>query len=67
MAFQVRTKTPIHGYQRSFPGVKRPGREVDHSSPCSAKVKSKWRYTSAPSIYLQNVERESFTFFTFKM
>jgi len=63
MAFQVRTKPPIHGHELSFPGVKRPGCEVGHHSPCSAKVKSKWRYTSAPSIYLQNVDRDNFTFF----
>jgi len=37
MAFQVRTKTPIQGYRRSFPWVKRPGRDVDHSSPSSLK------------------------------
>jgi hypothetical protein len=27
-------------------GIKRPGREADHSPPCSAKVKNAWRYTS---------------------
>jgi hypothetical protein len=32
----------------SFPGVKRPGRETDHSSPTSAKVKKVWIYTSTP-------------------
>jgi hypothetical protein len=30
------------------PGVKRPGREVDHSPPTSAKVKKMWIYTSSP-------------------
>jgi hypothetical protein len=30
------------------PGVKRPGREVDHSPPTSAEVKKMWIYTSAP-------------------
>jgi hypothetical protein len=30
----------------SFPGVKRPGREVDHSPPTSAEVKKMWIYTS---------------------
>jgi hypothetical protein len=29
-------------------GVKRPGREADHSSPSSAKVKNEWSYTSTP-------------------
>jgi hypothetical protein len=28
------------------PGVKRPGREVDHSPPTSAEVKKMWIYTS---------------------
>jgi hypothetical protein len=29
-----------------FLGVKRPGREADHSPPSSAKVKNVWSYTS---------------------
>jgi hypothetical protein len=29
-------------------GVKRPGREVDHSPPTSAEVKKMWIYTSTP-------------------
>jgi hypothetical protein len=28
------------------PGVKRPGREADHSSPATAEVKKMWIYTS---------------------
>jgi hypothetical protein len=32
----------------SFPGIKRPGREVDHSTPTSAEVKKMWIYTSTP-------------------
>jgi hypothetical protein len=31
-----------------FPGVKRPGLEVNHSSPASAEVKKMWIYTSTP-------------------
>jgi hypothetical protein len=31
-----------------FLGVKRPGREVDHSPPYSAEVKNAWKYTSIP-------------------
>jgi hypothetical protein len=30
------------------PGVKRPGREVDHSPPASSEVKKMWIYTSTP-------------------
>jgi hypothetical protein len=29
-------------------GVKRQGREADHSPPFSAEVKNEWRYTSTP-------------------
>jgi len=35
----------FRGYQGSFPGVKRLGLEVQHSSPYAAKVKSDWNYT----------------------
>jgi hypothetical protein len=31
-----------------YSGVKRPGREVDHSPPTSAEVKKMWVYTSTP-------------------
>jgi hypothetical protein len=30
------------------PGIKRPGREADHSDPTSAEVKNTWIYTSTP-------------------
>jgi hypothetical protein len=30
------------------PGVKRPGRESDHSPPASAEIKKMWIYTSTP-------------------
>jgi len=32
----------------SYPGVKRPQLEADHSRPSNAKVKNVWRYTSVP-------------------
>jgi hypothetical protein len=32
----------------SFPGVKRQGREADHSPSTSAEVKEMWIYTSTP-------------------
>jgi hypothetical protein len=35
------------GNDRLHPGVKRPGREADHSPP-SAEVKKMWIYTSTP-------------------
>jgi hypothetical protein len=33
----------------SFSGVKRPGREADHSPPASAEVKKMWIYISTPT------------------
>jgi hypothetical protein len=36
-------------------GVKRPGREADHSPPSSAEVKNAWSYTSTPPICLRGV------------
>jgi hypothetical protein len=36
------------GTGSSFPGVKLPGREVDHSTPTSAEVKKMWIYISTP-------------------
>jgi hypothetical protein len=36
-------------------GVKRPGREADHSPPSSAEVKNAWSYTSTPPIHLHGV------------
>jgi hypothetical protein len=43
------------GTTGSFPGVKRPGREADHSPPSSAEVKNAWGYTSTPPICLHDV------------
>jgi hypothetical protein len=34
------------GTGESFPGVKRQGREADHSPPTSAEIKKMWMYTS---------------------
>jgi hypothetical protein len=36
-------------------GVKRPGREADHSPSSSAEVKNAWSYTSTPRIHLHGV------------
>jgi hypothetical protein len=50
----VQTGSGVHptsytmGTMSSFPGVKRPGPEVDHSPPTSAEVKKMWIYTSTP-------------------
>jgi hypothetical protein len=37
------------------PGVKRPGREADHSPLTSAKVKKTWVYMSTPSMHFHGV------------
>jgi hypothetical protein len=42
-----------------YPGVKRPGREVHHSSPSKTEVKE-WSYTSTPIIGLHDVDRDKF-------
>jgi hypothetical protein len=47
-------------------GVKRPGREADHSPPSSAKVKNAWSYTSTPQYAFMAwclvKHRDTFTF-----
>jgi hypothetical protein len=44
------TQFPIQWVRGALsPGVKRPGREADHSPPTSAEVKKTWVYTSTPS------------------
>jgi hypothetical protein len=43
------TQPPIQWVPAALsPGVKRSGREVDHSPPTSAEVKRMWIYTSTP-------------------
>jgi hypothetical protein len=39
----------------SFPGVKRPEQQADHSPPTSAEVENACSYTSNPSIRLHGV------------
>jgi hypothetical protein len=46
----------FNGCRGSFLGVKRPGFEVDHSSPSSAEVKSEWSCTSAPPMHLHGAD-----------
>ena len=38
----------FNGYRGYYPGVNRPGREVDHPPPSSVEVKNEWSCTSAP-------------------
>jgi hypothetical protein len=57
-----------NGYRGLFPpGVKRPGRETDHSPPTSAEVKKMWIYTPTPHTLSWRSaslgkHRDSFTF-----
>jgi len=37
------------------PGVRRPGREADHSSPAGAEGENDWNYTSTPLICFPGV------------
>jgi len=37
------------------PGIKRPGREADNSTPSGAEVNNAWSYTSTPSVRLHSV------------
>jgi hypothetical protein len=43
------------------PGVKRPGREADHSLPVSTKVKKMRIYISTPSYVVKNGDNFTFT------
>jgi hypothetical protein len=47
-------------------GVKRPGREADHSSPSSAEIKNAWSYISTPQYVFMAwclvKHRDNFTF-----
>jgi hypothetical protein len=38
---------PFNGYWDSFPGLMRPGREVDHPHPPRTEVKNEWSCTSS--------------------
>jgi hypothetical protein len=49
-------------YQCYFPGMKRPGRDVDHSLPPNAEVKNDWNYTSTPPTQRYSVYRKNFNF-----
>jgi hypothetical protein len=54
------------GTRGSFPGVKRPGREADHSPSSRAEVKNAWSYTSTPQYVFMAwclvKHRDNFTF-----
>jgi hypothetical protein len=45
------TQPPVQWVQGSFRGVKRKGREADHSPPTTAEVKNAWIYTTTPHTF----------------
>jgi len=50
------TQPPTEWLQEALtPGVKRLGREADHSPPSSAEIKNAWSYTSTPPVRLHGV------------
>jgi len=44
----ARQSSVFNGYRCSFPGVMRPGREVNHPLISCVQVKNGWSYTPAP-------------------
>jgi hypothetical protein len=42
-------------------GIKRPGRDADHSPPSSDEIKNEWSYASATPTHLHVVYRDKFT------
>ena len=49
----------FNGHRGSFPRVKEPGREADHSPQSSDEAKNMWRCTSSQPLCLHDVEREA--------
>jgi len=59
----------ITGTRCSYPGVKWPGHEADHSSPSSAEVRNVWGYTSTPPYIFMAwylvMHRDNFTIYLY--
>ena len=49
-----------------MPGVRRQGREVCHAPALVDEVKNECSHTSAPCIYLDDVDRNNCTFYLYK-
>jgi hypothetical protein len=60
------TQPPIQWVRGSFRGVKRPGREADHSFPSSSEAKNAWSSTSTSQYVFMAwclvKKRDKFTF-----
>ena len=52
----------FNGQRYSFPGVKRPGIESEHSPPSSVEVTNEWSYASTPPVCIHGGHRENFIF-----
>jgi uncharacterized membrane protein len=64
----VHTASYPMGTSGSFPGVRRPGCEADHSPPSSSRAKSAWSYTSSPQYAFMawcSVKKSTVTAFSF--
>jgi hypothetical protein len=53
---------PTEWDRRSYPGLQRPGREVNHLPPFTAEAKKEWNYTSTPDIRPYGVDKENYYF-----
>jgi hypothetical protein len=53
----------FNGYRDFFPVVKRPGREVNRSSPPSSDLKNERSCTSVPLMRLHGVDRQHVAFY----
>jgi hypothetical protein len=61
------TQPRVQSVPQLFPLLKRPGRDVDHSSPSSTKVKNERSCASFYPAYLHGVDKDEFIFqFTVK-
>jgi hypothetical protein len=49
-------------YWHPFQGIKRPGRDVDHTSPSSGEIKKEWSHTSSHPIRLCGLDKDKFRF-----
>jgi hypothetical protein len=49
----------FYGCKCCFPGVKRPGRKVNHTPSSSAEIKKKWGCKSTPSLRPRGVDSEN--------
>jgi hypothetical protein len=60
-------QSPIKWVSVFFPGINRPEREVSHSPPSNAEVKTEWSCTFILPIYLHGLDRNNFIFTVIKL